>query len=94
MKMRGPTVMLSQISLLAYSCAIRSAHPAQAGKAECDRDVLREDDFEGRMEGYGTNHDTKSLPDLTIVPQIIDSLVELSGIEPLTSSLRTRRSPS
>jgi hypothetical protein len=27
-------------------------------------------------------------------PQIVDSLVELSGIEPLTSSLRTRRSPS
>jgi len=25
---------------------------------------------------------------------VIDSLVELSGIEPLTSSLRTRRSPS
>ena len=28
------------------------------------------------------------------LPQIVDSLVELSGIEPLTSSLRTRRSPS
>jgi hypothetical protein len=27
-------------------------------------------------------------------PQIVDSMVELSGIEPLTSSLRTRRSPS
>ena len=28
------------------------------------------------------------------MPHVIDSLVELSGIEPLTSSLRTRRSPS
>ena len=46
------------------------------------------------MEGYGTNHGTKSLLDFTIVPQVIDSMVELSGIEPLTSSLRTRRSPS
>jgi integrase len=44
--------------------------------------------------GYDTNNDTnvplRSLPML----QVIDSLVELSGIEPLTSSLRTRRSPS
>ena len=29
-----------------------------------------------------------------IWPHVVDSLVELSGIEPLTSSLRTRRSPS
>ena len=28
------------------------------------------------------------------MPQVADSLVELSGIEPLASSLRTRRSPS
>jgi hypothetical protein len=27
-------------------------------------------------------------------PWLIEDLVELSGIEPLTSSLRTRRSPS
>jgi hypothetical protein len=28
------------------------------------------------------------------MPQVVDFLVELSGIEPLASSLRTRRSPS
>jgi integrase len=45
-------------------------------------------------EGYVTNHGTKEQsPDLPM-PQVIDSMVELSGIEPLTSSLRTRRSPS
>ena len=51
-------------------------------------------DLDSRMEGYGTNHVTKSPLDSTHMPQVIDSLVELSGIEPLTSSLRTRRSPS
>jgi len=51
-------------------------------------------DFEGRMEGYGTNHGTK-MPNTEVSGwQVVDSLVELSGIEPLTSSLRTRRSPS
>jgi hypothetical protein len=28
------------------------------------------------------------------MPQVVDFMVELSGIEPLASSLRTRRSPS
>ncbi len=49
---------------------------------------------ERTKRGYDTNNDTKvplsSLP----MPQVIDSMVELSGIEPLTSSLRTRRSPN
>ncbi len=29
-----------------------------------------------------------------LMPQVVEDLVELSGIEPLTSSLRTRRSPN
>jgi integrase len=49
---------------------------------------------ERTSKGYDTNNDTKVTPGLAFMPQIIDSLVELSGIEPLTSSLRTRRSPS
>jgi integrase len=51
-------------------------------------------DSERTSKGYDTNSDTKVRPDLPFMPQIVDSMVELSGIEPLTSSLRTRRSPS
>jgi hypothetical protein len=45
---------------------------------------------EGKADGY----DTKLRKELEEVPQVVDLLVELSGIEPLASSLRTRRSPS
>ncbi len=51
-------------------------------------------DSECTSKGYDTNNDTKVPSGLPFLPQVIDSLVELSGIEPLTSSLRTRRSPS
>ncbi len=51
-------------------------------------------ELEGTSEGYDTNNDTRVPSDLPDISQIVDSLVELSGIEPLTSSLRTRRSPS
>jgi integrase len=50
--------------------------------------------FEPEARGYDTNGDTNPPPDSAPMPYVIDSLVELSGIEPLTSSLRTRRSPS
>jgi hypothetical protein len=48
------------------------------------------DTAEGATEGYDTN--TKS--EMKGMPQLVDFMVELSGIEPLASSLRTRRSPS
>jgi hypothetical protein len=48
----------------------------------------------GKTEGYDTNSDTKLKMEMEGVPQVVESLVELSGIEPLASSLRTRRSPS
>ena len=54
----------------------------------------KEGTSERTLEGYDTADDTKVPSNLPFLPQIIDSLVELSGIEPLTSSLRTRRSPS
>jgi hypothetical protein len=44
----------------------------------------------GAKEGY----DTKLQKEMEGMPHVIEFLVELSGIEPLTSSLRTRRSPS
>jgi hypothetical protein len=43
---------------------------------------------------YDTNHDTKQEAPEAILPQVIDNMVELVGIEPTTSSLRTMRSPS
>ena len=51
-------------------------------------------DSERTSKGYDTNDDTKVSLASIPMPHVIDSLVELSGIEPLTSSLRTRRSPS
>jgi integrase len=49
---------------------------------------------ERTSKGYDTNNDTKLSSAIPFMPQVIDSMVELSGIEPLTSSLRTRRSPN
>jgi hypothetical protein len=37
---------------------------------------------------YDTNHDTKQEAAEAILPQVIDNMVELVGIEPTTSSLR------
>jgi integrase len=51
-------------------------------------------DSERTSKGYDTNYDTKVPSGLPFMPQVVESLVELSGIEPLASSLRTRRSPS
>jgi integrase len=48
----------------------------------------------GETRGYDTNHDTNRDAAETIPPQVIENLVELVGIEPTTSSLRTMRSPS
>jgi len=44
--------------------------------------------------GYDTKHDTKPQSDVEGYSQVIESMVELVGIEPTTSSLRTMRSPS
>jgi len=44
--------------------------------------------------GYDTNDDTKQPNKGEHVPQVIERMVELVGIEPTTSSLRTMRSPS
>jgi len=55
---------------------------------------MQRDDSGDTTEGYDTNHDTKMRHGLEHMPQVVESLVELVGIEPATSSLRTRRSPS
>jgi integrase len=48
----------------------------------------------GESGGYDTKHDTKRDIAQSIPPQVIEKMVELVGIEPTTSSLRTMRSPS
>ena len=48
----------------------------------------------GESRGYDTNHDTKRDAAQPILPQVLGNMVELVGIEPTTSSLRTMRSPS
>ena len=48
----------------------------------------------GETGGYDTNNDTKQGSEPQQVPQVIEKMVELVGIEPTTSSLRTMRSPS
>jgi integrase len=55
---------------------------------------VQKGDSEGKREGYDTINDTKLRNEMEGMPQVVDYLVELSGIEPLASSLRTRRSPS
>ena len=49
---------------------------------------------EGLEGGYDTNNDTKPSGEAQGFAQVIEKMVDLSGIEPLASSLRTRRSPS
>jgi integrase len=49
---------------------------------------------ESETRGYDTKSDTKPEGQRGPVPQVIEKLVELVGIEPTTSSLRTMRSPS
>ena len=51
-------------------------------------------DVSDTKKSYGTNYDTNAHREMEGVPQVVDFMVELSGIEPLASSLRTRRSPS
>ncbi len=44
--------------------------------------------------GYDTNNNAKVASSLPLMRQVVDILVELSGIEPLTSSLRIQRTTS
>ena len=48
----------------------------------------------GETGGYDTNHDTKREERTDQASQVIENMVELVGLEPTTSSLRTMRSPS
>lgn len=45
-------------------------------------------------KGYDTNNDANQHAAETVPLQVIENMVELVGIEPTTSSLRTMRSPS
>src|ERR1700675_206011 len=48
----------------------------------------------GGTRGYDTNNDTTRNRADTLSPEVLEILVELVGIAPTTSSLRTMRSPN
>ncbi len=70
------------------------SHIRQDAKRDAVNILSRKAPARPSPESYGTNHGTKPVSVDSVPSYVIDSLVELSGIEPLTSSLRTRRSPS
>jgi integrase len=74
----------SHVRIQAKRTALDSLSTRQAERANS----------EGETTGYDTNNDTKRDAAEVLPPQVLDSLVELVGIEPTTSSLRTMRSPS
>ena len=69
----------------------------QAKRSALDSLSIRRDETitsGSKPEGYVTKHDTKETMPEEHMPQVLENLVELVGIEPTTSSLRTMRSPS
>ena len=74
----------SHVRLQAKRTALESLSTKQAKRTNSD----------GEPGSYDTNHDTKRGLAETIPPRVPENLVELVGIEPTTSSLRTMRSPS
>jgi len=74
----------SHVRLQAKRTALDSLSTKQAERANSG----------GKAGGYDTNHDTKRDAAEAIHPQVLENLVELVGLEPTTSSLRTMRSPS
>src|SRR5439155_10888193 len=48
----------------------------------------------GRRASYDTNHGTKGGSESGVAAQVLENMVELVGLEPTNSSLRTMRSPS
>ena len=74
----------SHVRLQAKRTALDSLSTKQAERANLGN----------QAKGYDTNHDTKRGTAESIPPQVIENLVELVGLEPTTSSLRTMRSPN
>ena len=70
------------------------SHIRQDAKREAVNILSRKAPHKHGSVSYGTNRGTKPVSVTSAPAYVVDSLVELSGIEPLTSSLRTRRSPS
>ena len=89
-----PKTDVGHLAVQASTCT--PAHRAQAAMngAQTRLSGPPGRDLEVKTMGYDTNNDTKLSREMEGMPQVVESLVELSGIEPLASSLRTRRSPS
>jgi hypothetical protein len=74
----------SHVRIQAKRTALDSLSTKQAERANSGNET----------RGYDTNDDTKRHAAEVVPLQVLDKLVELVGIEPTTSSLRTMRSPS
>jgi len=74
----------SHVRLQAKRAALDALSTKQAARANSGNGT----------KGYDTNNDTKQLAAESVPPQVLENMVELVGIEPTTSSLRTMRSPS
>jgi len=74
----------SHVRIQAKRTALDSLSTKQAERANSGSET----------RGYDTKHDTKRGAAEAMPSQVIENLVELVGIEPTTSSLRTMRSPS
>ena len=55
---------------------------------------VRRPNSDGKQGSYDTNKDTKQGSEAEQLPQVVENMVELVGLEPTTSSLRTMRSPN
>ncbi len=87
--------------MLAHYSHVRLEAKRSALDALCRRapsrtraEVSQADNSGVETKGYDTNNDTKRGPQPEQIPQVLETMVELVGIEPTTSSLRTMRSPS
>ena len=75
--------------MLAHYCHVRIEAKRSALNALTVGNVKKD-----KQGSYDTNNDTKQASESEESSQVVENMVELVGIEPTTSSLRTMRSPS
>jgi integrase len=63
-------------------------------RLDAKRSALNALSSRGKLEGYGTNDDTNTDTGSQARVQVIENMVDVAGLEPAASSLRTRRSPN
>ena len=63
-------------------------------RLDAKRSALNALSSRGKAEGYGTNDDTNTDTGSQAKLQVVENMVDVAGLEPAASSLRTRRSPN